>query len=150
MADRHKTEREFQVEDQVYLKLRPYRKMSVQQRANQMLSPKYYGPFLVLKKIGVVAYRLQLPVTSTIHPVFHVSLLKQAKGAPVVTQPALPDYDNSGELKVEPLKIVARRLVAKNNRAATQLLVQWTHQAKENSTWEYLEEIQAKFPHFKT
>lgn len=44
------------------------------------LSPKYYGPFLVLKKVGNVAYRLDFPASSLVQPTFHVSLLKKAHG----------------------------------------------------------------------
>ncbi|MCO5570270.1 hypothetical protein L7F22_023989 [Adiantum nelumboides] len=37
------------------------------------LSPRYCGLFKILKKIGGVAYKLELPESSQVHPVFHVS-----------------------------------------------------------------------------
>ena len=45
------------------------------------LSPRYIGPFEVLKRIGEVAYELALPPRlSGVHPVFHVSMLKRYHG----------------------------------------------------------------------
>ena len=47
-------------------------------RVSPKLSCKIFGPYLILQKVGVVAYKLQLPVQSQIHPIVHVSPLKKA------------------------------------------------------------------------
>lgn len=71
----------------VYLKLRPYKLHSLAKKINEKLSPRFYGPFKILEKIGPVAYRLELPVGARIHSVFHVSQLRQC------LQPTTPTQD---------------------------------------------------------
>jgi hypothetical protein len=79
-ADKHRFEREFAMGSMVYMKLQPYVQSFVLPKSYHKLSFKYFGPFKVLAQVGLVAYRLQLPPTSAIHPVVHVSQLKAATG----------------------------------------------------------------------
>jgi hypothetical protein len=48
--DQHHQEREFKVGDCVYLRLQPYRQMSVAVKKNLKLSPRFYGPYQILEK----------------------------------------------------------------------------------------------------
>ena len=89
-ADRHCREQEFEPGDFVYLKLQPFRQMSIRVRGNMKLSPRFYSPFCVLERVGKVAYRLELPPNSRLHPVFHVSQLKKQLGAADCTVVELP------------------------------------------------------------
>lgn len=62
----------------MYVKLQSHIQQSVQRRSNSKLSFKFFGPYLILQRIGQVAYKLQLPAASQIHPIIHVSQLKKA------------------------------------------------------------------------
>jgi hypothetical protein len=70
------TPREFKEGDHVYLQVRP-RKISLRMGACAKLGPRYCGPFEILDRVGLVAYRLALPPTVKEHIFFHVSLLKK-------------------------------------------------------------------------
>lgn len=72
MIDGRRRDIQFEVDDLVYLMLRSYHQKSVE-RSCEKLSPRYYGPFEVISKVGTVAHKLNLPPTAAIHPVFHVS-----------------------------------------------------------------------------
>jgi len=76
-ADKGRSERSFAVGDLVYLKLQPYIQSSVASRLNHKLSFRFFGPFSILQKVGLVAYRLDLPSDCRIHLVVHVSQLKK-------------------------------------------------------------------------
>ena len=145
MADKHRSERSFEVGMKVYLKLQPYRQASVRQGVHHKFSAKYYGPFIIIAKVGQVAYKLQLPQDSQIHPVFHVSQLKLCKGD---TQEVgiLPHCGPDGVLSAEPEAIIGRRLAKMNNRAVMYVLVKWVNQPEENATWELYSELIERFP----
>jgi len=66
-----------EVGDTTYIKISPYKLKSLAKKMNEKLSPRYYGPYKIAECIGEVTYRLDLPYTYRIHPVFHVSQLKK-------------------------------------------------------------------------
>ncbi|KAK9726784.1 hypothetical protein RND81_05G236800 [Saponaria officinalis] len=149
MADTHKTEREFSVGDWVWLKLQPYKQMSVQQRANQKLAHKYSGPFQVEAKIGHVAYKLKLPASAQIHDIFHVSQLKKFVGTlPIAIHIPTWLQGQSVEKALQPTAILDRRTVKFQNAAQVQYLVQWKGIAEFEATWEPALVFEERYPNF--
>ena len=134
--------------DWVFLRLQPYRQTSLAMRRNLKLSPKFYGPYQIVEKIGLVAYKLHLPPDSQIHPVFHISMLKKKIGEHSPPLTTLPPVDSMGYFLVEPVAILDRRMVKKNNQANVQLLVQWFNMPASKATWEDYDSFMQKFPQF--
>ncbi|GJX00586.1 reverse transcriptase [Tanacetum coccineum] len=146
-VDLKRSEREFDVGMWVYLKLQPNRQVTLRQESQNKLSPKYYGPFMITAKVGVVAYRLELPNGSQVHQVFHVSQLKLCKGNSL-KMGALPHCSEGGLLALEPELILDRRIGKLNNRAAGYVLVKWMGHSEEDVTWELVEDLLKRFLDF--
>lgn len=145
-ADRKRTEREFQVGDQVLLKLQPYAQKSVVNRPFPKLAFKFFGPFKVIERIGAVAYKLELPADSDVHPVFHISQLKpfHPDFTPVFSN--LPKVTDLSATDIQPEAVLQRRLVKKGNRAVPQVLIKWASLPETASTWEDYYVVQKRFP----
>lgn len=110
-ADKKRRAESFEVGDMVFLKLQPYRQRSLARKPFEKLASKFYGPFEVLQRVGMVAYKLNLPPPCKIHPVFHVSQLRRALGS-VVCNPTLPEQLTSElELVVEPKTVLKVRRI---------------------------------------
>ena len=75
----------------------------------------YNGPFKILDRIGKVAYTLDLPSSTSIHPTFHVSQLKKHFPSNKQPQPLVPPPSSSPI----PIAILDRRIVKRKNTAAT-------------------------------
>lgn len=73
--DRRRRDLEFQVRDFVFLKVSPMRGVLRFWKTGK-LAPCYIGPFPLLERVGLLAYRVQLPSwLSGVHNVFHISNL---------------------------------------------------------------------------
>ncbi|KAJ0885707.1 putative nucleotidyltransferase, Ribonuclease H [Helianthus annuus] len=137
IADQHRRDLEFEVGDYVYVKLQPYRQSSVVTRSTAKLSPRFFGPYKVLAKVGRVAYQIELPPGSLIHNVLHVSLLRKCEGPVPEPSPLPVDEPDQSQLGPQPELILDERVVQKGKyRPKTEILVKWVGQPREDATWE--------------
>ncbi|KAK4391075.1 hypothetical protein Sango_2170800 [Sesamum angolense] len=147
-ADKKRSEREFAVGDLVFVKLRPYKQTSLKSHCIYKLMPRFFGPFKVLQRVGAIAYKLELPERTRIHLVFHVSQLKKKTGSSSCA-PYLPTtFTAQGHVILKPETVLDRCLVKRNNKPITQVLVKWYNAPSEESSWENLYDLQARFPNF--
>ena len=100
------------------------------------LSPKFYGPYQVLQRIGEVAYKLALPPTAKIHPVFHVSCLKKVIGNNCRIQTSLPELDEEGSIWLQPEQVLDTRVKQLHGRMIKEVLVKWKDTSPKDATWE--------------
>lgn len=132
----------------IYLKLKPYRQLTMRSSRVWKLSPKYAGPFQVEERIGTLAYKLMLTSGSNIHPVFHVSLLKKHVDATVpISAGKLSPMDEDGQVMLHHVARLGRRMVKRNNASVGEVLVQWAHLQEYEGTWEDWNKLVQAFPY---
>jgi hypothetical protein len=104
-------------------------------RPSSKLDHKLIGPYTILEKVGTKAYKLDLPPTVRIHPVFHISLLEPVKNdsnpIPGHTQPPPPpiEVNNEEEWEVEEI------LDSRRHRNKRQYRVKWTGFHDPDRSW---------------
>jgi hypothetical protein len=107
--DRQRIERSFEVGDLVFLRLQPYRQSSLKRSEAEKLKPRFYGPYMITRRVGEVAYELELPKGSRIHNIFHVSCLKKAVEQQVYISEDFPPLDEEGQLELVPEEVLEHR-----------------------------------------
>jgi hypothetical protein len=145
-TDKDRSHVQFQVGDEVLLKLQPYAQSSLVNRPFPKLAMKYFGPFIVIEKIGQEAYELELPSNCQIHPTFHVSQLKGFVPNHTAVYTELPKQLHLGTTEITTEAILETRLVKKGNTTIPQVLIKWKHLSENYAIWENYHVAKARFP----
>ena len=91
------------------------------------LSPRYIGPYQIVRRIGKVAYELDLPADlEAVHPVFHVSILRKCIDDPFRIFP-VDDIQVTEELSYEEqlVAILDRQVRKLRNKDVASVKVLW-------------------------
>ncbi|KAL0534776.1 hypothetical protein IC582_029069 [Cucumis melo] len=136
-ADVRRKDLEFEVGDKVFLKVAPMRGVLRFERRGK-LSPRFVGPFEILERIGPVAYRLALPPSlSTVHDVFHVSMLRKYVPDPSYVVDYEPlEIDENLSYTEQPVKVQAIEVKTLRNKEIPLVKILWRNHRVEEATWE--------------
>ncbi|KAL5555163.1 hypothetical protein UlMin_037399 [Ulmus minor] len=147
-ADRRRRPLEFQVGDLVFLKVAPMKGVMRFGKKGK-LSPRYIGPFEILERIGKVAYKLALPSElSTVHNVFHVSMLRKYISDPSHVLKSEPiEIRENLTYEEQSVQILDRKDKALRNKVIPLVKVLWRNHKVEEATWEREDGMRAKYPH---
>ncbi|TYJ97418.1 putative DNA/RNA polymerases superfamily protein [Cucumis melo var. makuwa] len=136
-ADKRRRDLEFQIGEQVFLKSSPWRGVLHFGRKGK-LSPRYTGPYQIIKRVGLAAYRLELPTElARIHDVFHVSMLrKYISDLSHVFQVQPIELKEDLSYREEAVQILDRKEQVLRNKTIQLMKVLWRHHGIEEATWE--------------
>jgi hypothetical protein len=142
---------EFEDGDHVYLKVSPLHGMR-RFNVKGKLFPHFIGPFWVFRRVGEMAYQLELPDNlSDVHNVFHVSQLKRCLRVPKKQLP-MEELSVQDDLAYTeyPIKILDTLTWVTRNKVIKMYKVQWSHHGEDEATWEREEELRTDFPHLSS
>jgi hypothetical protein len=126
----------------VRLKVSPIRGMR-RFKVKGKLSPRFIGPFRIFRRVGEMAYQLELPDhLFGVHDVFHVSQLKKCLRV-LEEQLPMEELSMQGDLSyIEyPIKIIDTLTRVTRNKVVKMCEVQWSHHGEDEATWEREEEL---------
>ena len=137
----------YEIGEKVFLKVSPWKKVMRFGKKGKW-SPRFIGPYEVIEKVGLVAYRLALPPElEKIHNVFHVSMLRRYRSDPshVVSSKTIelrPDLTYEEEL----VEILAQEVKELQNKKILLVKVLWRNHKTEEATRASEETMQQQYP----
>lgn len=148
-ADKKRRSVEFEVGDHVFLKVSPMKGVIRFGKKKGKLSPRFVGPFEILDKVGELAYRLALPpMMSSVHNVFHVSMLRRyIKDASHVIDYGTVEVNGDATYVEAPVRILDRMTKQFRTTQVNLVKVLWSHHDEGDASWELESEMRKKYPH---
>ena len=131
----------------MFLKVSPWKGV-IRFGTKGKLSPRYIGPYLIVARVGPVAYRLELPQElEKIHNVFHVSVLRKYMPDPkhILESPPMEVRENLTH-QVQPVEILDHEIKQLRNKQVKMVKVLWRSDRVEEVTWEPEEAMRRKYP----
>ncbi|GJW34841.1 putative reverse transcriptase domain-containing protein [Tanacetum coccineum] len=147
-ADKRRKPLEFSVGDYVLLKVSLWKGV-VRFRKKRMLAPRFVGPFEIIEKVGLVAYRLDLPEElNGVHDTFHVSNLKKCLADPTRQMP-LDEIRIDAKLNfMEELVESLEREFKKLKRSRISIVkIRWNLKRGPEFMWEREDQMKLKYPY---
>ncbi|GJT95859.1 hypothetical protein Tco_1091377 [Tanacetum coccineum] len=147
-ADLKRKPMEFEVGDKVMLKVSPWKGV-VRFGKRGKLNPRFVGPFKVIKRVGDVAYKLELPEElSRVHNTFHVSNLKKCHADEPLAVPLDGlHFDDKLQFVEEPIEITDREVKRLKRSRIPLVKVRWNSKRGPEFTWEREDRFRKKYPH---
>jgi hypothetical protein len=136
-ANAHRRDVSFVVGDKVRLSTA---NLSLPSSMSRKLTARYVGPFVVERVVNPVAYKLKLPASLKVHPVFHVSMLQPwrediefPRHQPIISRPPPVDPEEN-RFKVD--RLLDKRVRRYGRGQRVEYLVRWFGYGPEDDTWE--------------
>jgi len=136
-ANKKRRDVQFNIGDKVLLNAVNLKMNNRMKRPSYSLMEKFVGPYVVEAKENATSYRLKLPKTMRVWPVFHVSLLKlytdpntHFKGRKITP---IPPEVVDGQEYFQIDKVLNKRIY----RGKVQYFVKWLGYGDEDNTWQW-------------
>jgi hypothetical protein len=114
------------------------------------LAPCYIGPFPILEKYGMMAYKLDLPPSlAGVHHTFHVLQLKKCLKALVdVVLPEVTPLEADLSYPEHPIKVLDQKDHVTRRKTIKFFKIQWSIHSEEEATWESEVFLCSRHPYF--
>ncbi|XP_059288936.1 uncharacterized protein LOC132042407 [Lycium ferocissimum] len=113
------------------------------------LSPRFIGPYEIVRKVRTVAYELKLPPDmAMVHPVFHISMLRLSKPDPshVLNHEEI-EINERLSYEEEPIQILDHQVRRLRTKVVASVKVLWQNHDTEEATWVAEEDMKKRYPH---